>query len=144
MKYLTIALLAPAASSAAAGKPKASAVTEGTRIYQSDSYGRIQHYKPSRVVKDKGRFVELSPYGHALPHERQCVIQGDRVYHADAAGQVQRNKLSWTVGKDGRVIPHDVLSTPQYRKPQYATEDGKVYASDASGRVKRSAYEIKK
>jgi hypothetical protein len=144
MKYLTIVLLALAASTAVAEELNAPAVAEGTRIYQTDAYGRIQYHKPSRVATEKGRVVAVSPYGHALPHEQQYVIRGDRVYHADAAGQVQRNKASWTIGKDGRVIPNDVLGNPQYRKPQYAIKDNKVYATDAAGRVKRPAYEIKK
>jgi hypothetical protein len=143
MRHLTIALLALATSVAVAEEPKTPTVAEGTRIYQTDPYGRLQLHKPSLVVKE-GRVVTVSPYGRTLSHEQQYVIQGDRVYHADAAGQVQRNKTSWTVGKDGRVIPNDAYGNPQYHKPQYAIKDDKVYATDATGRVKRPAYEIKK
>ena len=144
MKCMVTILLCLTALPVAAVEPTTPPATKGTKIYQTDAYGRIRYDKPSWVVKEDGRLIEVSPYGREESHKQQYVIKDNRVHHADGTGQVQHNKPSWTVGKDGRVIQNDVLGNPQYHKPQYVNEDGKVYATDATGQVKRPAYEIKK
>ena len=144
MRYVASAFLSLTALIAAAEEPTTPPATKGSKIYQTDAYGRIRYDKPSWVVKEDGRLIEVSPYGREESHKQQYVIKDNRVQHADGTGQVQHNKPSWTLGKDGRVIQNDALGNPQYHKPQYIIEDGKVYAADVTGQAKRPAYEIKK
>jgi len=144
MRYVASVFLSLMALIAAAEEPTTPPATKGTKIYQTDAYGHIRYDKPSWVVKDNGRMIEVSPYGREESHKQQYVIKDNRVYHADAVGNIKHNKPSWTVGKDGRVMQNDVLGNPQYHKPQYIIEDAKVYAAGVTGQAKRPAFAIKK
>ena len=144
MRYVASAFLSLTALIAAAEEPTTPPATKGSKIYQTDAYGRIRYDKPSWVVKEDGRLIEVSPYGREESHKQQYVIKDNRVHHADGTGQVQHDKASWTVDKDGRVIQNDVFGNPQYHKPQYVNKDGKVNETDATGHVKTPAFEIKK
>ena len=144
MKVLVMFLLYSVSLAAVADTSKLSPVEAGTKVYETDAYGRVRYNRPSWVVTDKGRLVEVSPYGRPQPQKQQYAVKGDRVYAASATGQIQYNKPSWTVGKDGRVIQNDAFGNPQYHKPQYVVKDGKVYATSAIGQLRRPLYEIKK
>jgi len=144
MKCVVTLLMCVTALSVAAEEPKTLPVTNGTRIYQAGPSGQIRYDKPSWLVKDNGRMIEVSPYGREESHKQQYVIKDNRVYHADAVGNIKHNKPSWTVGKDGHVMQNDVLGNPQYHKPQYIIEDAKVYAAGVTGQAKRPAFAIKK
>jgi hypothetical protein len=143
MRTLIAICMALAAVAAIAEEPKTAVPAKGTEIYQTDKYGRIRHDQPSWVVKENGRIVEVSPYGHEQSQKQQYKIEGDRVYHADFAGRIQYSKPSYTVGKDGRVIQTDPYGHPQYNAPQYKVDGSKVYEADQFGHVKQQAYEIK-
>jgi len=117
---------------------------KGTRIYQTDPYGRVQHNQPSWVVKENGRLVEVSRYGSEQSHKQQYVIKDNRVYHADFAGRVQHNKPSYSMEENGRVIQNSPYGQPQYNQPQYVVEGSKVYAADAYGRPTQQAYKIER
>ena len=135
--------MAMVAVTAGAAEPKSVAPPVGTRIYQTDAYGRVQHNQPSWVVKEGGRLVEVSPYGSEQSHKQQYVIKGNQVHQADFAGRVQHNKPSYTVEKDGRVLQTDPYGHPQYNAPQYKVDGTKVYAADQYGNEKQQACEIK-
>ena len=72
MKSILIPCLALLTLSATAG--------EQQRVYQTDAYGRIQHYKPSYSVGEDGRIVEVDGYGNRRHDKPQYVIRKDRVY----------------------------------------------------------------
>lgn len=117
---------------------------KGTRIYQTDAYGRVRYNQPSWVVKENGRMVEVSPYGSEQSHKQQYKIEWDRVYHADYAGRVQYNKPSFAVGKDGHVVQMSPYGRPQYNEPQYKVDGSKVYATDQYGRERQQAFKVER
>lgn len=117
---------------------------KGTRIYQTDQYGNVQHHQPSWVVKENGRLVEVSPFGQEQSHKQQYKIDGSRVYPTDYAGRVQYNKPSYEVGKDGHVVQMSPTGRPQYNEPQFVVEGSKVYAADKYGRPRQQAYKIER
>lgn len=116
----------------------------GTRIYQTDKFGNVQHHQPSWVVKENGRLVEVSPYGSEQSHKQQYKIDGSRVYPTDYAGRVQYNKPSYALGKDGQVVQVSPYGRPQYNEPQFVVKGSKVYAADQYGRERQQAYKIER
>ena len=144
MKYLVIFVWCSIPLAAIAGPPASTSVAAGTRVYETDGYGRIRHDRPSWVVTDKGRVVEVTPYGRRQPHKQQFAIKGDRIYAADSMGRVQHNKPSWTVRADGRVIQNDAFGHPQYHEQQYTVKGSMVYKTGPTGRSMQPAYAIQK
>jgi hypothetical protein len=138
MALVVISATAPALAQQPSQPPPA----KGTRIYQTDQYGKVRHDQPSWVVKENGRIVEVSPYGHEQSHKQQYKVEGDRVYQADFAGRIQYNKPSYSVEKDGRVIQQSPYGHPQYDAPQFIVEGSKVYAADKYGRPKQPAFQV--
>ena len=138
---LMLVVLACVATVAEAQQKPPAPPEKGTRIYQTDHYGRVQHHKPSWVVKENGRLVEVSPIGSEQSHKQQYKIDGSRVYPTDYAGRVQYNKPSYEVGKDGHVVQMSTTGRPQYNDPQFVVKGSKVYAADTYGRERQQAFE---
>ena len=144
MRYVALVFLSLTALIAAAEEPTTPPATKGTKIYQTDAYGRIRYDKPSWVVKDDGRIVQIKPV--RTRGIAQAAVR-DQGRPRPPCGREWASAAQQTVldGRQGRARHSERrLGNPQYHKPQYVNEDGKVYATDATGQVKRPAYEIKK
>ena len=61
-------------------------------VYETNSYGRIQHHKPSWILEKDGRVVQVDPFGKTL-HKQQYKVEGGKVYETDAYGRVQQQKF---------------------------------------------------
>ena len=125
-----------------AQQPSQPPPAKGTRIYQTDQYGKVRHDQPSWVVKENGRIVEVSPYGHEQSQKQQYKVEGNRVYPTDYAGRIQYNKPSYSVEKDGRVIQQSPYGHPQYDAPQFVVKGSEVYAADKYGYERQPAFKI--
>jgi len=125
------------------GAAEGAAPEKGTRIYQTDSYGRVQHNQPSWVVKDGGRLVEVSPYGREQPQQQQYVIEGNRVYHADFADG--SSTTSPRIRRQGWSRDPERCLRPSAAQPAAVRRRGsKVYAADPFGRPKQQAFRVEK
>ena len=62
-------------------------------MYETNSYGQIQHNKPPWIVEKDGRVVQVDPYGNKQLHKQQYKVVDGKVYEADAYGQVQQQKF---------------------------------------------------
>jgi hypothetical protein len=69
------------------------------RIYQTDSVGNIQYYKPSQTIQNDGRIIQTDPYGNKQYNQQQYQIKGDKVYQTDSVGNIQYHKPSLTIKK---------------------------------------------
>lgn len=123
---LVIALIA--ASSGAEERP----------IYRTDPYGRIQHAKPSLVVREGGQVIRQDPYGNPQPQKGGFKIEGNRVYRTDMYGRVKSNVSSYEVEKDSRIIEVSPYGAKRYDKPQYRVEGNRVYQLDRTGQIDHS------
>jgi hypothetical protein len=83
MKTAIIALLSLVAFPAFAGE---------VRVYQSDAYGNLQYSKPSYLITDRGKIVQIDKFGNKLYGEQQFQITGDKVVAVDAYGNRQYRK----------------------------------------------------
>ena len=119
------------------------AQAEEKRVYQTDAYGNVRYHKPSLVVKDDGRVVEVSPYGTPQPQKQQYQLKGDKIYPTDATGRIQANKPSYQVEKDGRLIQVSPYGAKLYGEQQYKVEGDKIYRTDKYGNKLGQAYEVK-
>ena len=133
MRTLIAMCVALVAVAAMAEEPRKSAPAAGTKIYQTDAYGNVQHHKPSLVVKSDGRIQPVDAYGNVQSHKPGFQVQGNRVYQTDPYGNVQSHKSSYTVQPDGRVIATDAYGNTQSHKPQFVVKDGTVYQADSVG-----------
>jgi hypothetical protein len=144
MKTLVAVCAVLTMGTATAEEPRSAVPSAGTRIFQTDRLGRVQHNKPSWIVKEKGRLIEVSPYGKEQSQKQQYRIEGNSVYHADFAGRIQYDKPSYSVEKDGRVIQNSPYGHPQYDAPQFVVDGSKVYAADEYGRKQQQAFEVER
>ena len=62
-------------------------------MYETNSYGQIQHNKPSWIVEKDGRVVQTESYGSKRYDRPQYKVEGGKVYETDAYGRVQQQKF---------------------------------------------------
>ena len=138
MRTLIAMCVALVAVAAMAAEPQKSAPAAGTKVYQTDRYGNVQHHKPSLVVKSDGRIQQVDAYGNVQSHKPGFQVQGNRVYQTDPYGNVQHHKPSYTVQPDGRVIADGCLR--QHAVPQAAVRgEGWHRVPDRCGRPSSAA-----
>ena len=102
MKYLTIVLLALAASSVAAEEPKAVATVSKAKVYATDKYGNRQ--APAYVLQDS-KLYATDRYDNRPT--QAYVIQRNKIYQTDKYGNVQHHKTAIAVAPDGKVTEVD-------------------------------------
>jgi hypothetical protein len=105
------------------------------RVYQSDSMGDIKYNKPSYVVQENGRIIEVNPAGRIQYHKKQYQIKGQTIYQVNSIGDIKYNKPSYTIQKDGRIIEVNPAGRVQYHKQQYLMKDGKIYQINSTGDI---------
>lgn len=76
-----------------------SAFASEQKIYETDSYGRIQYHKPSFTIFSDGRIIETDTVGNKQHHKQQYLIKGNRVYPTDSIGNIQHYKPSLQLEK---------------------------------------------